>query len=99
MESKGERESVRPVARGTRPDREAPCPSLVDVACLESGDLSEARRVAVNAHSRGCFRCGLSLAEFRQARNEILGATARARAARSRRAAEDIQKLLRQRLH
>lgn len=99
MESKGEREETGAVARGTRTEQDEHCPSLLDVACLESGDLGEFRRAAVNDHSRRCFRCGLSLAEFRQARNEILGTTARTRSVRSRHAAEEIQKLLRRRLH
>jgi anti-sigma factor RsiW len=80
-------------------DETAACPSVLDVACLESGDLSDLRRAAVRAHSRRCARCGASLADLKAARNEILGPTPAARSTRSRRAAEEIQNLLRRRLH
>jgi hypothetical protein len=72
---------------------------VLDVACFESGGLSDLRRAAVKAHSRSCMRCGFSLADIRQARTEILGATEKIRTLRSRHAAEEIQNLLRPRMH
>jgi hypothetical protein len=75
------------------------CPSVLDVARFESGELSELRNAVLQAHSSHCFRCGCSLAELQQARAEILGITPHARSLRSRRAAEEIQNLLRRRLH
>ena len=110
MESKGGEPDVRggktsrPVHQGdwrggTSAACEARCPSLFDVACLESGGLTPNRRVAVLAHTRRCARCGLSLAELSEARREILGATPDARSAQAQRAARQIAEAVRMRLH
>lgn len=77
----------------------ATCPTMLDVAHFEAGDLVSARAVEVQYHLRHCARCKASLAEIRQARHEILGLTAVAQLHRSRRAAAEIQFLLRRRLH
>ncbi|MEP6653927.1 MAG: hypothetical protein ABJA82_11235 [Myxococcales bacterium] len=84
---------------GTSAACEARCPSLFDVACLESGDLTAHRRAAVLAHARRCPRCGLSLAELSQARREILGAAPATRSVQAQRAAQQIAEALRMRLH
>ncbi|MEO5769507.1 MAG: hypothetical protein ABIS92_14235 [Polyangia bacterium] len=77
----------------------ARCPSLFDVACLESGDLTANRRATMLAHTRRCPRCGLSLAELSQARRELLGAAPAARVAQAQRDAQQIAEALRLRLH
>lgn len=75
------------------------CPSVLDVAGFEAGSLPALRRALVSAHSRRCPHCACSLAEIQQARNEILGPLPDDRAAAARRAAEEIETLLRRRLH
>lgn len=75
------------------------CPSVLDIARIESGDLGGARRAVVIAHAGRCSRCGLTIAELREARNEILGPTPHARFAQSQRAAAAIENILRLRLH
>jgi anti-sigma factor ChrR (cupin superfamily) len=72
---------------------------LIDVARYESGDLSLARRATIQAHSGCCARCGTSLADIRQAREEILGSTANSTSTQSRHAAEEIRAILRRALH
>ncbi|MES1205139.1 MAG: hypothetical protein ABUS79_04305 [Pseudomonadota bacterium] len=84
---------------GGRETYAANCPSVLDVARFESGDLNEAQRATVIAHARQCARCGLSVAELREARKEILGGTADISTVRSLRAAEEIATILRLRLH
>jgi len=81
----------------SRPDLR--CPSVLDVASFESGGLPALRHAVVSAHSRRCPHCACSLAEIQQARNEILGPLPEGRAAAARRAAEEIETLLRRRLH
>jgi hypothetical protein len=75
------------------------CPSVLDVASFESGDLSALRSAVVGEHSRRCAHCACSLAEIQQARNEILGPLPAARALAAQRAAAEIEMLLRRRLH
>lgn len=75
-----------------------PCPSVLDVARLESGDVNETERTTLAAHALRCTRCQASLREFREARHEILGLNDHARSRQSRLAADEIQNLLRRRL-
>jgi predicted Zn-ribbon and HTH transcriptional regulator len=83
------------------PDRIAAtgCPSVLEVARCESGDLADSDQIAIWAHASRCPRCESSFAEIRLARLEILGPTAHAASARAHQAAERIQALLRLALH
>lgn len=72
---------------------------MLDVASFESGDLPARRSAIVGEHSRRCAHCACSLAEIQQARTELLGPLPAARALAARRAAEEIETLLRRRLH
>jgi hypothetical protein len=75
------------------------CPSVLDVARFESGDLPRGQRAVIKRHAHQCSRCTSALQEIRRARSEILGETAGAQSDRSRLAAETIQGILRQRVH
>lgn len=75
------------------------CPSVLDIAAFEAGDLDGLRRAELTAHARHCKRCDTALAELQQARREILGATDLARLSRVRLAAREIEDALRRRLH
>lgn len=75
------------------------CPSVLDLAAFEAGDLDGLGRAELTAHARHCVRCGTALAELQQARREILGTTDLARLSRVRLAAREIEDALRRRLH
>lgn len=100
METKaGEREGEGREGGAEQGWRSRACPSLFEVACSESGGLTERRREAILAHSQHCPRCRFALAELAQARRELLGATAADGFLQAQRAANEIAALLRHRLH
>ena len=89
----------RPVAVHVGRVASGVCPSVLEVARCESGDLSHYDQMAIRAHASRCRRCESSLMEIHQARLEILGSTAHATSTQSQQAAERIQALLRLALH
>lgn len=99
METKAFDGGETPGAWRARSRQALRCPSVLDVAGFESGTLSAVRRAVVDAHSRRCAYCACSLAELQQARVEILGVTSGSSGAIAQRAAEDIETILRRRLH
>jgi hypothetical protein len=99
VESKAFDSSETPGVWRARSRQALRCPSVLDVAGFESGTLSGVRRAVIDAHSRRCPYCACSLAELQQARLEILGLTPGGRAAVAQRAADEIETLLRRRLH
>jgi|GEM_PF-5790282 len=92
-------ESEQAEKQATSVDGIGCCPSVLDVARFESGDLPRKQRAAIKRHAHQCSRCTSALQEIGRARNEILGETAGVQSDRSRRAAETIQGILRQRVH
>jgi hypothetical protein len=65
----------------------ASCPSALELARCEAGELGDLATAAIDHHRRGCARCGANFAEVRAARTELLGD---APDQRSRRAAAEI---------
>jgi len=67
------------------------CPSFLDLARFEAGDLAEIPSAAIDAHAGPCPRCGGTLCEIRDARADLLGPAAcdhRRMASRAARAIE-----------
>ena len=67
------------------------CPSFLDLARFEAGDLAEIPSAAINAHAGPCPRCGGTLYDIRDARADLLGPAACDHARTARRAARNIE--------
>jgi len=67
------------------------CPSFLDLARFEAGDLTDVPSAAINAHAGPCPRCGGALCEIRDARVDLLGPTWDHRRT-ARRAARSIER-------
>lgn len=99
MESKAFDNSTTPRAWRARSRHTLRCPTVLDVAGFEAGILPAVQRAVIAAHARRCAHCACSLAEIQQARVELLGPSLSGRAAVVQRAAQEIETLLRRRLH
>ena len=73
------------------------CPSFLDLARCEAGQLDEAPRARIRSHAGACDRCGGMVFDIRGARYELLGAQPGERCAASFRAAVTLLALAEQR--
>ena len=77
--------------------RRADCPSFLELARCEAGELSEAPRDRIRSHAGSCDRCGGLVIDIRGGRYELLGPTPGDRCAVSYRRAERLLYLAEQR--
>jgi hypothetical protein len=49
------------------------CPSFLEIALWEAGDLAEVVGASIRSHADRCPRCGSTLCEIQASRIELLG--------------------------
>ena len=49
------------------------CPSFLQIALWEAGDLADVPGASIRSHAGRCPRCGGTLCEIRASRTELLG--------------------------
>jgi hypothetical protein len=70
------------------------CPSFLEIALWEAGDLADVAGASIRSHAGRCPRCGSTLCEIQVSRTELLGFSPLDQARAARRSADGLRQRL-----